>query len=96
MAEPEIYQRIIDTVTKTPKVEKIILFGSRARGDQEIRSDIDIAIICPKVTEREWVEICDRIDDINTLLSIDVTRFDTASSELQKKILEQGVILYER
>lgn len=89
MTEPELYRYIVDIITKTPNIEKIILFGSRARGDQESRSDIDIAISCPKVTEREWVEICDRIDDINTLLSIDVTRFDTASTELQKKFLNK-------
>ncbi|HEV2916259.1 MAG TPA: nucleotidyltransferase domain-containing protein [Candidatus Babeliales bacterium] len=30
-----------------PYIEKIILYGSRARGDTRDRSDIDLAIECP-------------------------------------------------
>ena len=38
-------------------VDAIYLFGSRARGDNRDRSDIDIAIQCPKATQKDWLSI---------------------------------------
>lgn len=39
---------IIDTIKNNPKVEKVILFGSRAKGCGRNTSDIDLAVISPK------------------------------------------------
>ncbi|NRA73464.1 MAG: nucleotidyltransferase domain-containing protein [Rickettsiales bacterium] len=38
--------KFIQDIAKLPFVNKIILFGSRSREDNEIRSDIDLAIDC--------------------------------------------------
>jgi predicted nucleotidyltransferase len=92
----KLVEQLINTITKTDGIEKIILFGSRARSDAELKSDIDIAIICPTITKREWLDICDRIENIDTLLKIDVVRFDLATENLKQRILQEGVILYER
>ncbi len=40
---------------------------------------------------REYVE-----EDAETLLSIDLVRFETASDQTKDSIIEEGVILYER
>jgi len=91
---------IVDSLTKDisrfPSVEKIILYGSRAREDAEERSDIDIAVVCPNATDREWVDIWCVVDDAKTLLSIDLVRLDTASEEFKKNVLMEGKVLYER
>lgn len=34
------------------KPERIILFGSRARGSADARSDVDLLVICPEITNR--------------------------------------------
>ncbi len=91
-----ILTALVNTITETKAVEKIILFGSRARGDEEEKSDIDIAIICPNIADMEWFDLCDRIENTHTLLEINVIKFDTAGKELQNKILEEGIVLYER
>ena len=79
-------------------IEKIILFGSRARGDHRPKSDIDFAFVCPKATEEEWLKIVDFIENADTLLKIDCVRFDTLAltSLLRKNILEDGEVLYEK
>lgn len=77
-------------------INKIYLFGSRARGDHQERSDIDLAIDCPDASEMEWILMKDAINQARTLYKIDVVRFDTASAKLRDKVLEEGVILYER
>lgn len=88
----------IKKLQQLPYVEKIILFGSRARGDNQDRSDIDIAIVCPTATENDWLQITAIIDQADTLLNIDCIRYDTLSynATLKKAIDQDGIILFQR
>lgn len=80
-----------------PFIEAIWLYGSRARGDNTERSDIDLALLCPQVTDEEWHEVCDIIANADTLLHIDFLRFDTLKDEkLKNNILRFRKILYEK
>jgi predicted nucleotidyltransferase len=83
--------RFFDELKRLPFVKKVILFGSRARGSNQSRADIDIAIVCPAATIHQWAEILDIIDAADTLLPIDCVRFDTADAEFQQKILRDGI-----
>ena len=38
-------------------VQAIWLYGSRARGDNQERSDIDLAILCPTALDDDWRKI---------------------------------------
>lgn len=58
-------------------VEAIYLYGSRARGNERERSDIDIAVYCPLASNSDWLAIEDIIDNADTLLHIDCVRLDT-------------------
>lgn len=75
-------------------IKKMILFGSRARGDSGARSDFDIAIY---LLSKEYQAISEDIEDINTLLKIDVT-FIYDENSLDSKFLEnikkEGVVLF--
>jgi len=80
-----------------PFVESLYLFGSRARGDSRSKSDIDIAVNCPDATLQEWQQILDIIEDADTLLGIDVVRYDSLNDSVFKsKIDESKVLIYER
>jgi predicted nucleotidyltransferase len=80
-----------------PFVEAVYLYGSRARGDAGVRSDIDLAILCPKATDREWHAVLDIIESADTLLEIDCVRLDTlAEGRLKDNIEEDKKVLYER
>src|SRR3989344_2902447 len=39
---------------KYPKIQRLILFGSRGRGDDQERSDYDIAVDAPEMSDVEW------------------------------------------
>lgn len=65
-------------------VEKIILFGSRARQSNKEKADIDLAIVCPTADDIAWFEILEIIEDADTLLKIDCVRFDTLPANSQK------------
>ena len=82
--------------THLPFVEKVILYGSRARGTGRERSDIDLAVECSQASSKEWIKVLDIIDDADTLLKIDCVRFDDLSDDtpLKKSILRDGLVLF--
>jgi predicted nucleotidyltransferase len=79
-----------------PAIHQIILFGSRARGDADDRSDIDIAIEAPDLSKQDWHIFLGIIDELPTLLSLDIIRLEEAPGELKANIYKEGKILYER
>jgi predicted nucleotidyltransferase len=89
-------------ITKTlcflPFVEAIALFGSRARGDNAERSDIDIATYCTTVSEKDGLETLKIINKADTLLKIDCIRFDTLpkSDPLKAAIETETKTLYSK
>jgi len=79
-----------------PEIREAILFGSRAVGDADERSDLDLAISCPDITRRRWVEIADAVEQSETLIPIDLVWLEEASAALKKEIRRTGKVLYER
>lgn len=77
-------------------IEEIWLFGSRARGDNLERSDIDMAIVCPAADDKDWLKVMEIIDNADTLLKIDCVRFDKnrISDTLYQNIMKDKKILY--
>lgn len=89
--------KFLERIKNLPFVEAIYLFGSRARGDAHEKSDIDLAIVCPKAGDREWLQVVDIVDEADTLLKIDCVRFDTLKNDRLKAEIEQDkTVLYER
>lgn len=74
-------------------ISKMTLFGSRARGDNSDRSDIDIAVSGGDFTKFYY----DVEEDVWTLLSFDIVNMDNhISDELRLEIERDGVVLYEK
>ena len=74
-------------------VKKVILFGSRARGDYRERSDIDIAFTGGDGTRFSL----DVDEETYTLLMFDIVNLDRpVQPELLESIERDGITLYER
>ncbi|MEX0849757.1 MAG: nucleotidyltransferase domain-containing protein [Candidatus Dependentiae bacterium] len=72
---------------------KIILFGSRARGDARENSDIDIAIDAGKqVSPYDIVEAKNIFSEMNIIFKVDVVDYQSVSEILQKQIDKDGVL----
>lgn len=79
-------------IAKRNGIKKIILFGSRARGDNSERSDIDLAVSGGNASDFYY----DIEEEAWTLLMFDVVDMDKdISKELQAEIDRDGVIIYE-
>ena len=87
---------LVDVLAHQPSVERVILFGSRARGEALPGSDIDVCVAAPTAGRADWLEIWTAVDEAATLHTIDLVRFEDASPELRERILEEGRTLYER
>ena len=73
-------------------LRKLILFGSRARGTNRERSDIDLAAQGGNISEFAF----DIAENVETLLSFDVVNLDEGVDEdFQAEIARDGIILYE-
>lgn len=91
LAQP-ILEGII-VLAKQYDIQKVILFGSRARGDNWERSDIDLAVCGGNIT-RFFLDV-DEV--IPTLLMFDVVDLDEpVQPELRAAIQREGVVIYEK
>lgn len=82
----------IIALAKNYGIRKVVLFGSRARGDNGVRSDIDLAVSGGNITGFRL----DIDDEVRTLLMFDVVNLDgTVQPPLLASIEREGIILYE-
>lgn len=95
---PERFRReLLHVVAQRPEVRRVILYGSRARGDANDRSDIDLAIEAPEATGGQYADLALFLrDESATLLDVDVVRLENAPPELKERILAEGQVIYER
>ena len=87
-----VIQEICELAQKY-NMEKIILFGSRARGNHKERSDIDLAC-----SGGNYVRFSLDVDEFtSTLLQYDIVNLDGAvQKELLDSIQKEGMIIYEK
>ena len=87
-------ENIVNELKKhNPK--KIILFGSRARGDYKKNSDIDIAVEV-NLNFREKRKLKEKIDFISGIYSVDLIFLDEVEDYFKNKILNEGKVLYAK
>lgn len=89
---PKVIRQIRD-MAEQYGVKKVLLFGSRARGDFKRTSDIDIA-----VTGGDFERFALDVDEeTSTLLEYDIVNLDREmQDELRDSIEKEGIVLYEK
>jgi predicted nucleotidyltransferase len=89
----ELLGQIVDAIVRHVNPTKIILYGSRARGDYRVTSDIDIAVDC----EDGESFIRTAIDDeVRTLLKLDIVDIGRVNGNLRREIEGEGIVIYEK
>lgn len=96
MNETGIKTQVLEEITELAKkhgLEKVILFGSRARGDFRRASDIDLAVYGGNIT----MFALDVEDITSTLLTYDVVDMGKKhQAEFIKSIEKEGIVIYEK
>ena len=75
------------------EVDRLVLFGSRARGDHRERSDIDLAVFGISAIEAGRLRL--DLDELPTLLQFDLLCVGpNTEPQILKSIQKEGVVLY--
>lgn len=83
----------ISRFARSAGVEKIVLFGSRARGNSTERSDVDLAVYGGDFDSFYW----NIQENVHSLLMFDLVNVDEGiSRDLEEEIERDGIVLYEK
>lgn len=74
-----VIKELQDVFRRHANIEKVLIFGSRSKGNYRPGSDIDLAVIGKDLDHSQLTEILCEIDDLELLYSIDLLDY-------QKKI----------
>lgn len=86
----KLLQQIVQFAKKC-ELSRVVLFGSRARGTNRDRSDVDLAVTGKNVADFQFM----LEDEADSLLSFDVVDMGTiVSQKLKQNIEREGVCLY--
>jgi len=77
-----------------PAVQRVVLYGSRAKGNFRPNSDIDLMVIAPEISWREFNEIEAEIDDLLMPWKVDLAlEHQIENDELLEHVKRVGVRL---
>jgi len=95
---PETLEEIFTALMQCPHVEKVLLYGSRAKGNYRNGSDIDMTLIGDDLTlDNSVYPLMDRLDESFLPYSFDISIFkDIENKDLVEHIERVGKVLYQR
>ena len=88
---------IASVFARHPCVEKVVLYGSRAKGTHKPGSDIDLTLHGETITLREKDRILDELDALDLPYTIDLSLFGQLThAPLREHIERVGQVFYAR
>lgn len=92
---PHTLVRISAALAQTPHLQRAMIFGSRAKGNYRLGSDIDIALVGPALTDADQCALEDRLEELMLPYTIDLCRVETiANPALLEHIERVGIQVY--
>jgi len=95
----DLPQAVIDKLksffNRFHNIDKVDIFGSRARGDNTPKSDIDICIYSSSISSEEFSKLRAELNELPILYKIDIVHFENSNNELKANILKDSKLLFE-
>jgi len=92
-----ILDKIRNVFSKYEQVEKVLIYGSRAKGNYKPGSDIDLTFIGEGLNRRILNRIDDDIDDLLLPYSFDLSIFkEVTNTDFLAHVNRVGIVFYER
>lgn len=91
------FEKIVGVLSENSKIEKVVLYGSRAKGNYREGSDIDLAIFGEGITVRDLNAISLKFDDLYLPYKVDLSIYDIIDDqEFLEHIDRVGIVVYEK
>lgn len=92
-----VIDEIKKVLSKYDDIEKVLVFGSRARGDYKKTSDIDLAIFSEDISSTNLNLLRDDLYMLDIIYKVDVVDFNSLSKDaLKENIINEGIMIYNR
>lgn len=89
------YNDFVKIFKKYPKIDKVLLYGSRAKGTEKPHSDFDLAILAPSMSDQEFALVWNELVNLPLIFKLDILHFERLTNEkLKDKILKEGISFY--
>ncbi len=88
----QVISQITNVLAKHPNIQRVILYGSRAKGNYRANSDIDLCLIGDRLTLSEQMHIETELDELLLPYKIDLSVYHQLdNSKLVEHINRIGV-----
>ncbi|MDE0105024.1 MAG: nucleotidyltransferase domain-containing protein [Bryobacterales bacterium] len=88
---------IIAAIAANDRVERAVLFGSRATGTYTVSSDVDIALFGDQLTLTDQARLAAALDEILMAQAVDLVLYASiANPTMQRHIRDHGIELYRQ
>ena len=104
MCQPDVLRCVVDRTREVfPRAERVLLFGSRARGDARPDSDYDLLVVVPDLPARAGRSVALRLAlrglgvafDILVLTPREFRELQQSRAQLAGAMLRDAVVLHE-
>ena len=93
----ETIDKINSVFENHPEIDKVIIYGSRAKGNYRTGSDIDLTLIGTDLKYDLAGTLDSEIDDLNTPYMFDISVFKLLNSpSLEEHINRVGKVFYQK
>ena len=95
--EDPVVVQIKDVLKLFPSIEKVILYGSRAKGNYREGSDIDLCLIGDHIDRTLLNQVELALEDLDLPYSFDLSAYKNLTSvDLISHIDRRGIVFFER
>ena len=93
--DEKYYEIIKNVFAKIDAITDVVIFGSRAMGNEKNGSDIDLALKGEDVNYDVVLKVLGELDELPIAYKFDVVNYNSASPELKKQIDKYGKVFYK-
>lgn len=89
------YTDLAAVFDRYPNIERVLVFGSRAKGTATPSSDIDLAVVAPEMNDQEFNRLWNELDALPLVFKLDVLHWDRLGEQkLKESIMRHGQLFY--
>lgn len=92
--EKQVVDRLKDFFEHYDFIDKVVIFGSRAKHNANPKSDIDLCIYSLEMNDVQFSKLKLALDELPILYKIDIVHFEKSNEALRENVARDGKLLF--